>query len=830
MAPETDGDLLHRFVEHQSEAAFAGLVGRHVNLVYSVALRQVGDADHAEEIAQAVFIILARKAGELRHERALSSWLFRTTRFTSNNFLRSEHRRQRREQEAYMQYILNEPEDAVWPRIAPLLDTAVGALGETDRRAVVLRFYEGQNLQAVGAALGISETAAEKRVSRALEKLRKFFRKKGLALTAGAIAGAVAANSVQAAPVALPEAIASAATAGGSVAAASTIALVKGTMKSLVWSHLKGVISYAIPALMIGATVLIGMSHQPATGGDTPDNSRLLASSKGSLVVEAKVAAELREPLSDSAIFTLDSWPGGAAVQPDGRIVLGTTLGGLFVDTNSGFLGIWSRGALRINRDGSLDRTFFCDVQSTVSAAQQAKVDLMDNGQILISGRIDSVDHVRRPGFALLQPDGKLDPSFEPWSSLTTNMPGYVFRQSGFYPVARLADGTLGMMSAPLATRSNFLSSYKEIAYVTGPDRKWIQPPTNLLAGTFSRPTALINTLGPVGFDTRPKIQWTNDTPATPRPPIRYGYDLLSGADTPPVWERPFDQWTDHPAAAHGAIVLRALFEELPIEMCRYAVRLPDGGAILAVRERDDVGFPAPGRFMRFDKNWNPDFTFTNAYQADSASELCIKRLKDGKFLVGGLVGKMNGEDFSGLVRLNEDGSIDRAFRCATDNSVYGRVMDIAVEPDGHIVICGFFSTVNGVNLPHVARLNPDGSLDPAFKTAFMTMDEFNRRGLERSPRVPVAQLTKAAVQPANAGTSLPETILITSMRLNDGVAVIQYTGTPNRQSILQARESLNAGEWTNISTNQSTADGSGILSDFNAGQYPMRFYRIAKP
>jgi hypothetical protein len=102
MTPEADSNLLRQFVEHQSEAAFAGLVARHINLVYSVALRQVGDPHHAQEIAQAVFILLARKAGQLRHDRALSRWLFQTTRLTASNFLRSELRRQRREQAAYM--------------------------------------------------------------------------------------------------------------------------------------------------------------------------------------------------------------------------------------------------------------------------------------------------------------------------------------------------------------------------------------------------------------------------------------------------------------------------------------------------------------------------------------------------------------------------------------------------------------------------------------------------------------------------------------------------------------------------------------------------------
>jgi RNA polymerase sigma factor (sigma-70 family) len=227
MTPETEHSLLRQFVDHQSEPAFAALVDRHVNLVYSVALRQTGNPHHAQEITQAVFITLARKAGQLRHEKALSSWLFQTTRLTANNFLRSEFRRHQREQEAYMQSTLNVSTGEVWPRIAPVLDTAVEKLCETDRRAILLRFFEGRNLSEVGTALGISEAAAEKRVSRALEKLRKLFGKRGLTLSAAAIGAAVSANAVQAAPGTLAATVTTAALSGTAATAATLLAATK---------------------------------------------------------------------------------------------------------------------------------------------------------------------------------------------------------------------------------------------------------------------------------------------------------------------------------------------------------------------------------------------------------------------------------------------------------------------------------------------------------------------------------------------------------------------------------------------------------------------------
>jgi RNA polymerase sigma factor (sigma-70 family) len=203
MQSTDDRALLRQYAENNSDEAFAALVTHHVSLVYSVALRQVGNPHHAEEITQAVFIILARKAAALRHDKALSSWLFQATRLTAHNFVRSESRRHRREEEAYMQSVLDEAGTEVWPKIAPFLDDAVANLREKDRRAILLRFYEGRNLREVGAVLGASEDAAEKRVNRALEKLRHIFAKRGVSSTTAIIAETISAHSVQAAPVAL---------------------------------------------------------------------------------------------------------------------------------------------------------------------------------------------------------------------------------------------------------------------------------------------------------------------------------------------------------------------------------------------------------------------------------------------------------------------------------------------------------------------------------------------------------------------------------------------------------------------------------------------------
>src|SRR5208283_1649688 len=206
-----DMALVREYAQSNSEQAFATLVSRHINLVYSVALRQVRDPNLAEEITQAVFIILARKAQSVGPKTILSGWLCRTARYVSTDTLKIQRRRQFREREAQMQSTLNEPDSDAWQHIAPLLDEALNCLGTKEHDAVVLRFFDGKELKHVGAAMGITEDGARMRVNRGLERLRAFFTKRGVTLSATAIAGAVAANSVQAAPAGLAAAISTAA-------------------------------------------------------------------------------------------------------------------------------------------------------------------------------------------------------------------------------------------------------------------------------------------------------------------------------------------------------------------------------------------------------------------------------------------------------------------------------------------------------------------------------------------------------------------------------------------------------------------------------------------
>src|SRR2546422_10042480 len=170
MQRKTDAQLLREYARNGSEAAFGELVSRHADLVYSAALRQVIEPDFARDVAQSVFADLARKAKSLSGDVLLAGWLYRSTRFAALTFLRNERRRQNRERQAMQ--LLDPPGESSpdWDRIRPVLDEAMANLNDADRDALVLRFFKNEDLRAVGIALGTSEDAAQKRVTRSEER------------------------------------------------------------------------------------------------------------------------------------------------------------------------------------------------------------------------------------------------------------------------------------------------------------------------------------------------------------------------------------------------------------------------------------------------------------------------------------------------------------------------------------------------------------------------------------------------------------------------------------------------------------------------------------
>lgn len=267
MPEPDDHQLLGDFARAGSETAFATLVTRYVNLVYSTALRFTGNPHHAEEITQAVFVILARKAAGLSPRVVLSGWLYQATRLTAANFIKGEIRRQQREQEVYMQSLSPESTDAAWNEMAPLLDEAMGQLGKTDRDAIVLRFFENKSAAEIGTALRMNEDTARRRVNRALDKLRKYLSRRGVASTTAIIAGAISANSVHAAPPGLGEATVATAAKGLTISATLTT-LVKGTMKTMTWMKLKFAIGVAVTMILAAGVATVAVS-QISNGSDS---------------------------------------------------------------------------------------------------------------------------------------------------------------------------------------------------------------------------------------------------------------------------------------------------------------------------------------------------------------------------------------------------------------------------------------------------------------------------------------------------------------------------------------------------------------------------------
>jgi RNA polymerase sigma factor (sigma-70 family) len=210
-----DANLLSRYAAEGAEDAFTALVQRHINFVYGCALRRVGgDRQAAEDVAQRVFVALARSAGKLTDRPSLGGWLHTTTRNVAAQYVRGERRRRDRETAAGAMSALDAEPAPAWEQLAPLLDDALDAMNESDREAVLMRYFQGCSYAEIGGRLRLAENAARMRVDRALERLRGALERGGITSTAGGLALALTQHASMAAPAGLATATSAAALAG----------------------------------------------------------------------------------------------------------------------------------------------------------------------------------------------------------------------------------------------------------------------------------------------------------------------------------------------------------------------------------------------------------------------------------------------------------------------------------------------------------------------------------------------------------------------------------------------------------------------------------------
>lgn len=310
-----DAELLRQYVEGGTNDAFAELVQRHVNFVYSAALRQLnGDAHLAADATQLVFTDLARKARTLVHHRVLAGWLFTSTRFTAAKLVRGERRRHAREVEAQHMQEINH-DDAVaqldWQQVRPVLDDVLGELSEHDREAILLRFFEGRDYLNVGAKLNLSDNTARMRVERALDKLRVLLQRRGVKSTSAALALALGKQAVTAAPAGLAAAVASAALTGGGVAAGIAAAGTAGAggfaAVANFMSMTKLQLGLSSALVVAGASGLVLEANTKARLRDEVARLRTENSGMTALQAEnvklARLAAEVREMRGDDTEF-----------------------------------------------------------------------------------------------------------------------------------------------------------------------------------------------------------------------------------------------------------------------------------------------------------------------------------------------------------------------------------------------------------------------------------------------------------------------------------------------------------------------------------------------
>ncbi len=321
-----DAELLRKYAEEKSESAFRELVHRHLPLVYGTALRMLQQPSAAQDVAQNVFIQLSCQAARLRGCQTLPGWLYRTTQREVFHLQRGEHRRRQRETQAMNLAEQTNDQATRWDNLSPLLDDALGRLKRVDQDALLLRFFDGRSLQETGRALALSEAAAQKRVARALEKMRAHLSRRGLTLSTALLATSLDVGAKTTVPSGLVTSISATAMAAP---AAIVAPLTFSPLTSMISSKLTLIIATVLALVALGITLIfrppspllvkqqlppsppvsVGASDStPQTPPPVPVPSTLTANAP------ASTSTRIAPPTSSPASATTDTTPGNTAI------------------------------------------------------------------------------------------------------------------------------------------------------------------------------------------------------------------------------------------------------------------------------------------------------------------------------------------------------------------------------------------------------------------------------------------------------------------------------------------------------------------------------------
>ena len=349
-----DQELLREFVSSRSVAAFEELVRRTADMVYSAARRQMGGAELAEDVAQAVFLVLARKAQKV--DGVLAGWLLGVTFNACRNAKRMAARRAYHERRAGVMKLQTAPSDPeiVWSDYAPVIDVAMHRLRREDRDVIAMRFFRGTSFKEVGASLGINEEAARKRVERAVGRLRVALSERTAAPAVAVLASHLSTKAIEAAPAKVVETIVASLVSGAKGTAAGTIASKTVHAMTLVKIKVAAAILLTIGAVGVGTGTVIKLASEMSLPiGPTPApslNASPTQSAQGTVHV-VRLAPEGQFPgetqLVQWSVLLSDSVT--AAIRPTGRPVQTASTGYQAYLFNGGML----RADLALNMRGT---------------------------------------------------------------------------------------------------------------------------------------------------------------------------------------------------------------------------------------------------------------------------------------------------------------------------------------------------------------------------------------------------------------------------------------------------------------------------------------------